>query len=96
MDQASGTNPISKSMLSVKAVILYLFIAVVVVGILFLYLNYKPTTSVTEPPAGATIESPDLGSNIYEKASNPVSGQLPESVAPVSNPLEGIYQNPFE
>lgn len=48
-------------------------------------------TQIKEEPAPA-----DLGSQIYEKAANPVAGELPDTVAPVPNPVEGIYKNPFE
>ena len=49
-----------------------------------------------QPPAGASIAKPDLGSTLYENAKNPISKKLPESAAPVPNPIQGIYKNPFE
>ena len=55
-----------------------------------------PLPPVVEPPAAAAIENPDLGSGLLEKAQNPIKDQLPETVAPVPNPLEGLYKNPFE
>ena len=53
-------------------------------------------SSSSQPPAGSAIASPDLGSTIYEDAKNPIGDKLPESAAPVPNPIEGIYKNPFE
>lgn len=51
-----------------------------------------PTTPLTEEEAGKA----DLGSELYEKATNPISEKLPETVAPVPNPVQDIYKNPFE
>lgn len=45
--------------------------------------------------ATAIAENTDLGSALYEKSQNPIKDTLPETVAPVSNPLAGLYQNPF-
>ena len=39
--------------------------------------------------------SEDLGASIYKQSNNPLSNKLPETVAPVANPLEDIYKNPF-
>src|SRR3989344_271429 len=38
----------------------------------------------------------DLGTTLYEKAQNPIEGQLPETAAPIANPLDNAYKNPFE
>jgi len=38
----------------------------------------------------------DLGATLYEKAQNPIEGQLPETAAPIANPLDNAYKNPFE
>lgn len=56
----------------------------------------KPPQEAVQPPAGASITTPDLGSELYEKSRNPIEGSLPETLAPVPNPLEGVYKNPFE
>lgn len=87
------SNPGSKLKLPlIITIVVVLLVAVLVV----VFLSQGGPSPVVEPPSGGAIETPDLGSNIYEKASNPVSGQLPETVAPVANPLENAYQNPFE
>ena len=49
-----------------------------------------------QPIAGAPAPASDLGSSIYEHAKNPIQGKLPASVAPVTNPIQGVYKNPFE
>ena len=49
-----------------------------------------------QPPVGEEIQNPDLGSEVFEKSANPLKNELPETVAPVPNPLENIYKNPFE
>ena len=58
---------------------------------------YKPTVQRETATIQllAAIENPDLGSQIFEKTQNPISGELPETVASVPNPLAGVYQNPF-
>jgi hypothetical protein len=38
----------------------------------------------------------DLGTTVYEKANNPISDKLPDTLAPVANPIADIYKNPFE
>jgi hypothetical protein len=51
------------------------------------------TTPVTEETA---VEEESLGAEIFKKASNPVSGEVPDAVTPVANPIEGAYDNPFQ
>lgn len=50
------------------------------------------------PPVGEVIDKPSLGSELFEKAVNPIKGAVPEpaTIAPVTNPLQGAYVNPFE
>lgn len=81
-----------------KEKLLILIAVLIAVGLfLYWYLALRPLKPpVVEPPIGKAIESPDLGSELFEKASNPVSGRLPDTVAPIPSPLGGAYQNPFE
>lgn len=37
-----------------------------------------------------------LGGQIYEQANNPIQDKLPDTVAPVANPIQDAYKNPFE
>lgn len=37
-----------------------------------------------------------LGGDIYKQTEDPIKDKIPESVAPVSNPIGGAYKNPFE
>ncbi|MBX4215468.1 hypothetical protein KW797_00770 [Candidatus Parcubacteria bacterium] len=37
-----------------------------------------------------------LGNDIYQLSVNPLGDTLPESEAPVANPLDDAYQNPFQ
>jgi len=78
-------------------------VAAVVIVLLGAVLWYTQRGGEAPAPApttgGAPVEEAppaDLGTELYEKAANPVSGKLPETVSPVPNPLEGVYKNPFE
>ncbi|MCP6720220.1 MAG: hypothetical protein KJI72_02805 [Patescibacteria group bacterium] len=82
----------SKTPLIIVIVVVILVIAAVIYW--YLVLRGPATPPVVETPT-AEITSPDLGSELFERSSNPVSGQLPDTIAPVPNPLEGIYENPF-
>ena len=43
-------------------------------------------------------EIPTLGSEIFDKTQNPLEGQVPDAnpFKDQKNPLDSIYQNPFE
>ncbi|OGF73018.1 hypothetical protein A2W54_03250 [Candidatus Giovannonibacteria bacterium RIFCSPHIGHO2_02_43_13] len=43
-------------------------------------------------------ETPTLGSFIFEKTQNPLEGQVPDTnpFKNRKNPLDSLYQNPFE
>ena len=85
-------------------IIAIIVVVIVAVAIFYYYvLSRRPVApppvlpvAETQPPAGASIAKPDLGSTLYEDAKNPISKKLPASAAPVSNPIQGIYKNPFE
>jgi flagellar basal body-associated protein FliL len=76
--------------------------ALVILAVGFIYYWFFARTPVPAPEAAPAVGETapaapaDLGSELYEKATNPVAGSLPETVAPVPNPVEGIYRNPFE
>lgn len=56
----------------------------------------QPVTTVQESAAAALQNTNDLGSAIYQSASNPVLDKLPNSVVKVPNPIDNAYKNPFE
>lgn len=90
-------EPVSTSGSKLKLPLIITSVVVVIVAVLVvLFLQKGEPSTALEPPAAAPIEEPTLGSSIYEKSNNPVKGALPETVAPVPNPLEGAYNNPFE
>lgn len=96
MEQVSKSNLQSKS--NLPWVFVIVVTVIVVAAVLYWLLVVKEKLSpepILEPPVSETIESPDLGSELFERGSNPVGGELPETVAPVPNPLENIYENPF-
>jgi len=75
-------------------------IVVVLVG-LYLYRGSLTTPVSEEVEEGAGLsevqeEEASLGGELFEKVNNPVQDELPDAVAPVSNPLEEVYNNPFE
>ncbi|MEY4731709.1 MAG: hypothetical protein RL681_655 [Candidatus Parcubacteria bacterium] len=43
----------------------------------------------------AASATPGIGGELYDVATNPV-GELPDTVPAVPNPVENVYQNPFE
>lgn len=64
--------------------------------------NDEQSNNTPAPVAGAESRTGDtsavtgLGGELFEKSSNPVGGALPDAAPPVPNPLESLYQNPFE
>lgn len=104
----AGANPASqeshenKKIMTITALVIVLLAGGI--GITwYIKKNYypKPTGSTMQEARQAgqtpvpTTES-SLGSEIYEKASNPIGDKLPETVAPTPNPLEETYKNPFQ
>lgn len=101
MNGVSSQTPQSPLHVSTSTRVLWIgvVVALLVVAGLVYWLYTKPVAPpapLAEPPAGGALAQPDLGSDVYEKAANPVAGELPETVAPLPNPLEEIYKNPFE
>lgn len=72
----------------------------IVAAIGFYWYSLQPAPAPAAAPATASPAAPAeetaLGAEIYQKSSNPVGDRIPESSAPIANPLEGAYQNPFE
>lgn len=87
-----------------KAKILEIALGIVVLGALatagyFAWQRYgKPIATVPTPVPLTQEEASkaDLGSGLLEKAQNPIQNKLPETVAPVPNPIQDIYKNPFQ
>lgn len=71
---------------------------IVAVGFTVWYIRRGGTPVAPTTVGVPTPELPpsDLGTELYEKATNPVADKLPETVSPVPNPLQGVYKNPFE
>jgi len=77
-----------------KVILIVVALAVLLGAAWWLTLRVTPTAPVAAPGT-ANQPTQDLGSALYNSASNPVSGKLPETVAPVPNPIKGLYTNPF-
>ena len=80
-------------------IVIALVIVVALVGLVWYLRSVNPGNTVAPSsarPAGNAEATPkDLGSQLYGQVQNPVQGKLPDTVAPVTNPLQGVYKNPF-
>ena len=79
-------------------VVVLIAVAVAVVSLAVYYANRTPTPppppppTTTPPPAAAK----DVGTELFEKASNPVTEKIPDTITPIQNPIEDLYRNPFQ
>ena len=76
-------------------------LVLIILGIGFVLFQPLPPAPKTPPPALTTTAPPpatgnDLGSELYQKAANPIGDKLPTTIAPVPNPIQSVYKNPFE
>lgn len=85
-----------------KILVIVVIIIAVIIGVVFyIYLNRYRNINPTNPivnnnKIGAPAAKNDLGTTLYEKSQNPISNTLPKTVAPVANPLQNVYKNPFQ
>lgn len=72
-------------------------IALAVIGLLIFFLGRGRQTAPSPALTGQTPGTQSLGAQIFEQAQNPIKDKLP-STNPIesANPIQGIYQNPFE
>ena len=72
-------------------ILVSIVIAVVVAAAGFWYWS-------TSKQAPSPEEASSLGSQIFDKTQNPLEGQVPDAnpFKDQKNPLDSIYQNPFE
>lgn len=67
-------------------------------ALLYWYFSMRitPTPSSSGNLAAPATSAPQtLGSAIYQGATNPIQDKIPD-VNPVTNPVQGLYKNPFE
>ncbi len=86
-------------------VLLVLFIITTLIGLFYVNVlekskqtpseNIKAVTEGTPNTAPVSSTTNSLGGQIYEKAQNPLNGKM-ETQAPVANPINDAYKNPFE
>ena len=88
--------------MSIRNIFIIIAACVAVLAFIYLFFVMKAVPTLpggTQPaPAAASPQTSapqTLGSAIYEGAANPIQNKLPD-VNPVSNPVQGLYQNPFE
>ena len=82
-----------------RQMIVLAVILLVLIGLFISFYFYYPYPDQPISPINREAHpntQNDLGTTLYEKAQNPIQDQLPQTVAPVTNPLENAYQNPFE
>lgn len=75
----------------VKAVIIGIVIVIVAGALVWSLKVYKKPASADKITPAAT-----LGGQIYKQATNPIQNKLPDTVAPVPNPIQNTYKNPFQ
>ena len=80
----------------IKLIVIPVIVVIIVAVALYLYFSVKKSPGAPPPAAPQTADGPEtLGGKIYEGASNPIQDKVP-TVNPVTNPVEGLYKNPFE
>ena len=93
MPRPAGEN--TKFFIAVGIAIAVLAIAVFSYLKLFTAPKIEPIAPVAKERSSPETEA-SLGANIYTEANNPIKDKIPESQSPAVNPIEGVYQNPFE
>ncbi len=87
---------------SLRIILLVIVVLVLVAVVWYLKFYQAPPKSlpITTPSASLNpaITSPTstLGGQIYQQTQNPIQNKLPGTVAPVPNPLQKVYKNPFD
>lgn len=100
--------PVPRKHVSMLVVVSLLAVLIVVIfGAAYYFMQSAgPVGNAIIPPMISTEQgnvkaldqekSNDLGTTLYENSQNPLNDKLPEESAPVSNPLDDAYKNPFE
>ncbi len=99
-----NTPPETTSHLNKKSIELIAVIAIIAIaGVVFGWYAKKDNPSpAPQTPSQQTATTPvsvpqeSLGSELYEKAANPIDNKIPAPVTPAPNPLENVYKNPFQ
>ena len=80
-------------------IVVALVIVAAIVGLAWYMYSMKSGSTTApysaQPNENAGAQPSDLGSQLYDQAQNPVQGKLPDTTPPVTNPLSGVYKNPF-
>lgn len=89
---ASEGNAWQKYLIIFLACLFLLFVAAA-----GLYIFWKwPEEAARAPVQTETGAEPGIGSEIYERSVNPLTGTFDDDEAQVVNPLDDAYQNPFQ
>gem|GEM_PF-5222916 len=82
-----------------RKIIIIAVVAVLVVlaGIGFWFWSKNKQTPSAPPPQTKEPPASTLGGKVFEKAQNPLKGQVPQTnpFKEQKNPLDVIYKNPF-
>lgn len=84
-----------------KLVLVALVLAIIITMPFYVYMIWSqkeiaaPENQIIQQPADISGK-PDLGSQLYQKAQNPIEDKLPSTVTPIQNPIKNIYKNPFD
>ncbi len=87
-------------------IVLAVVLLIVIAGVYWWYTHQKVAlpassqsmeSSVSQKESAPTPKIEGLGSEIFDKATNPLLDKLPGGdLAPTPDPLKGVYNNPFE
>ena len=82
-----------------RQMIILTVILLVLIGLFVSFYFYYPYPDQLISPINRETRQntqTDLGTTLYTQSQNPLQNQLPENTAPIANPLDNTYKNPFE
>lgn len=100
MDAPAETASILKKSFDHKALAVIMAVIAVILGLAIYFYISGNETKVPEIPvvnnSNPAAKPAGLGASLYAKSQNPIQGALPQTTAPVPNPLGNAYKNPFK
>ena len=79
-----------------EKILIIVAVLVILTGFAYWYFALRELAAILPPVETEEGAQPaSLGEQLLEEAQNPLKGEVPE-LKPVVNPVEGLYENPFE